>query len=131
MSAIQMRCDDCGGEYMAGVVGRTPWPAHKCPNRTPGRRISFKHWPDSEPGDYCKVPAGKDPRATREQEVWYIRDPAGRVGALVSDSHEFVLTGRKLTVKPRHETYGQPTIMGVKWSGEIREGVFVGSSELR
>jgi hypothetical protein len=35
MSAIRMTCDRCGGQYIAGVVGRTPWPAHECPNATP------------------------------------------------------------------------------------------------
>lgn len=31
MSAIRMACPACLQEYMAGVVGRTPWPAHACP----------------------------------------------------------------------------------------------------
>lgn len=31
MSAIKMTCPQCGTVYFAGVVGRTPWPAHICP----------------------------------------------------------------------------------------------------
>lgn len=29
-----MRCDHCGGRFIAGVVGSTPWPAHVCPDGT-------------------------------------------------------------------------------------------------
>lgn len=31
MSAMRATCPACGARYMAGVVGSTPWPAHKCP----------------------------------------------------------------------------------------------------
>lgn len=27
-----MTCERCGGTYLAGVVGTTPWPPHRCPN---------------------------------------------------------------------------------------------------
>jgi hypothetical protein len=30
-----MRCVRCGGLYIAGVVGRTPWPPHECPESDP------------------------------------------------------------------------------------------------
>lgn len=127
MSAIQIRCEACGGEYLAGVVGRTPWPAHECPARTQGGRIAFNRWAESVAGDYCKVPAGRDPR-NRQTEVWYIRDPAGRAGALTGDRYEFTLAGRKLTVTSRRATYGMPTIMGEKWCGELHAGVWVEAS---
>lgn len=29
-----MTCEKCGQVYLAGVVGRTPWPAHKCGVKT-------------------------------------------------------------------------------------------------
>lgn len=35
MSAINMTCKACGGHYIAGVVGRTPWPSHACPKADP------------------------------------------------------------------------------------------------
>jgi hypothetical protein len=31
VSAIQMTCPECGTRYLAGMVGRQPWPAHLCP----------------------------------------------------------------------------------------------------
>ena len=34
MSAIWMECEVCGEEYIAGMVGSTPWPAHRCPLAT-------------------------------------------------------------------------------------------------
>lgn len=30
MSAIRTTCPYCGGQYIAGVVGSTPWPKHEC-----------------------------------------------------------------------------------------------------
>lgn len=54
---------------------------------TQGRRVEYPNdWRDSRPGDYCKVPHEDDLRRADGQPVWYIRDPRGRVGALVNHS---------------------------------------------
>lgn len=34
MSAIWVKCRRCGGTYITGMVGMTPWPAHVCPDGT-------------------------------------------------------------------------------------------------
>lgn len=53
-----------------------------------GRRVEWQEnsdWRDSQPGDYVKVPADVHaPRRTDGQPIWYVRDPAGRVGTLVT-----------------------------------------------
>jgi hypothetical protein len=36
MSAILMMCSRCGGRFIAGVIGITPWPAHVCPDGAKG-----------------------------------------------------------------------------------------------
>jgi len=36
MSAIQMTCTHCGGHFIAGMVGMTPWPEHICPDGSKG-----------------------------------------------------------------------------------------------
>ncbi len=55
---------------------------------TPGRRVDWRDgddWRDSQPGDYVKVP---EARRSDGQPVWYVRDPAGRVGALITHQVE-------------------------------------------
>jgi hypothetical protein len=48
MSAIQMTCARCGGHYLAGMVGSTPWPAHMCADgKRPAERPIFG-WVDKE-----------------------------------------------------------------------------------
>lgn len=32
MSAIFVKCPNCGQTYITGMVGSTPWPAHVCPS---------------------------------------------------------------------------------------------------
>ncbi len=58
---------------------------------TPGRRVEWPggdmpcDWTASEPGDYVKVPEHVHPtRRSDGQPVWYVRDPNGRIGALVT-----------------------------------------------
>jgi hypothetical protein len=37
MSAILTECEHCGAQYMVGVVGSTPWPAHVCTSASGGQ----------------------------------------------------------------------------------------------
>jgi hypothetical protein len=47
-----------------------------------GRRLdSLQDFYRGQPGDYCKV-TSDEPGAAPGHTVWYVRDPAGRVGAL-------------------------------------------------
>jgi hypothetical protein len=43
MSAIRMKCERCGRIFIAGVVGRTPWPQHVCPDGTKGAPAQTAH----------------------------------------------------------------------------------------
>lgn len=52
-----------------------------------GRRVLFRPgFPGdfAEPGDYCKIPPGMDPRA---DAAWYLLDPSGRPGAVLTSKH--------------------------------------------
>jgi hypothetical protein len=41
MSAIWMKCKNCGGQYITGMVGMTPWPAHVCSDGTENADAEF------------------------------------------------------------------------------------------
>lgn len=50
-----------------------------------GRRVEWPaDWRDSRPGDYMKVPPGEGPTRKDGQPVWYVRDPDGHVGSLIT-----------------------------------------------
>jgi len=47
-----------------------------------GRRLDqLQEFYQGQPGDYCKV-TSDEPGAAPGHVIWYVRDPAGRVGAL-------------------------------------------------
>jgi hypothetical protein len=50
MSAIQMTCTRCGGQYFAGMVGSRPWPAHVCPDGKRPAEPPTYGWPKPERG---------------------------------------------------------------------------------
>lgn len=80
-----------------------------------GRRTEFvEGWPgqDAQPGDYCRVPAGVDPRG----EVWYAMAPNGHIGALVT--HDVVEhDDGTITVAPS-------IVMPLGWHGWLDHGVW-------
>lgn len=54
-----------------------------------GRRVEYPgDWRDSQPGDYCKVPEGEGPKRADGKPVWYVRDPFGHVGTLLTHTVE-------------------------------------------
>jgi hypothetical protein len=91
-------------------------------------------WRESQPGDYCKV-TGEGP------DRWYIRDPDGHVGTLISHTiieHE----DGTITVSPsifdpsEYDTYCGPDVVGEPivaiispdrvhgWHGFLERGVW-------
>lgn len=87
-------------------------------NELRGRRVHF--WAGfpggvegpARPGDYCYVPPGIDPRGN----VWYVVDPIGRAGAIVT--HKVVEhDDGEITCSPS-------LIMPSGWHGYIEHGVW-------
>jgi hypothetical protein len=55
-----------------------------------GRQVEYRPgfpgaW--AQPGDYCKVPRGLDPR---EDGCWYAMDPTGGIGTILPSIHRIV-----------------------------------------
>ncbi len=85
---------------------------------TQGRRVDVgDEWRDSRPGDYCKVPEDEGIRRKDGQPVWYLRDPRGDVGALMTHTVEEHDDGT-ITVKPSIDNPPHG------WHGFLERGVW-------
>lgn len=93
---------------MAGLQGkRVAW--------RPGFAGGFGGVTRGEAGDYCKVPPGIDPR---EDDAWYIIDPANRVGAILPSLHRIEEhEDGTITVSPSLDCPGG-------WHGWLKAGVW-------
>jgi len=84
-----------------------------------GRRVEWPaDWRDSQPGDYMKVPPDEGPHRPDGSPVWYIRDPAGNVGTLLTHTVEEHEDGT-ITVSP---SILDPSPGG--WHGWLERGVW-------
>lgn len=70
---------------------------------------------DAQPGDYCRVPAGIDPRPDCD---WYVLDPTGGAGAILNTLHAVAERGDgAITVSPS-------VVMFSGWHGWLAHGVW-------
>jgi hypothetical protein len=68
----------------SGLQGGPPLQGRRLPDAD--FRVSgggWESWRDSQPGDYMKV-KGMHIGQPEGQEIWYIRDPAGKIGTIRS-----------------------------------------------
>jgi hypothetical protein len=69
----------------------------------------------AQPGDYCLVPDGMDPR---ENGVWYCLDPGGGAGAILPSLHTVTVhDDGEITVSPS-------LVMPGGWHGWLEHGVW-------
>lgn len=90
-----------------------------------GRRVPFRPgFPGGfggvnrgQPGDYCKVPPGIDPRPG---QIWYLIDPTDTCGALTPEHHQIVEhEDGTITVSPSIAMQH-----GQGWHGFLEHGVW-------